>query len=186
LRRRSGFGRAQQSQFSLKCVRLACFCFCGLSRFYHIDPNRDALLRFNLMDRNGAICAIENPFNQTALRIPRTISKLWHRRGKVIGNRESQNCNLASPQQRDVLFESPSPRKKFYLSCCRNLIRAPTMRCATVIIVVSIAFASQAFAVLRPLFPAKASPPFGAEAIVIGKGSIQHSAKQAPPTAPKK
>jgi hypothetical protein len=53
------------------------------------------------------------------------------------------------------------------------------MRCAAVIIVVSIAFASQAFAVLRPLFPAKASPPFGAEAIAIGKGS----AKQAPATA---
>jgi hypothetical protein len=54
-----------------------------------------------------------------------------------------------------------------------------------VIMVVSIAFASQAFAVLRPLFPAKAAPPFGSEAIVIGKGSIQHSAKQAPATAPK-
>jgi hypothetical protein len=51
--------------------------------------------------------------------------------------------------------------------------------------VVSIAFASQAFAVLRPLFPAKAAPPFGAEAIVTGKGLIQHSAKQAPATAPK-
>jgi hypothetical protein len=54
-----------------------------------------------------------------------------------------------------------------------------------VIVVVSTAFASQAFAVLRPLFPAKAAPPFGAEAIVIGKGSIQHSAKQAPATTPK-
>ena len=59
------------------------------------------------------------------------------------------------------------------------------MRCAAVIVVVSIAFASQAFAVLRPLFPAKAAPPFGAESIVIGKGSIQHSAKQGPATAPK-
>ena len=53
------------------------------------------------------------------------------------------------------------------------------------IMVLSIVFASQAFAVLRPLFPAKAAPPFGTEAIVIGKGSIQHSAKQAPATAPK-
>jgi hypothetical protein len=59
------------------------------------------------------------------------------------------------------------------------------MRCVAAIIVVSIAVASQAFAVLRPLFPSKASPPFSAEAIVIGKGSIQHSAKQAPATAPK-
>jgi hypothetical protein len=51
--------------------------------------------------------------------------------------------------------------------------------------VVCIAFASQAFAVLRPLFPAKAAPPFGAEAIVTGNGLIQHSVKQAPATAPK-
>jgi hypothetical protein len=47
-------------------------------------------------------------------------------------------------------------------------------------------FASQAFAVLRPLIPAKATPPFGTEAIVIGMSSIQHSAKQvAAATAPK-
>ena len=57
------------------------------------------------------------------------------------------------------------------------------MRCTAVIIVVSIAFGSQAFAVLRPLFPAKAGPPFGAEAIVIGNGPIHHPAKQAPVTA---
>jgi hypothetical protein len=60
------------------------------------------------------------------------------------------------------------------------------MRCAAVITFVSIAFVSQALAVLRPLFPAKAAPPFGAEAILIGKGSIQHSAKQAPSTAQSK
>jgi len=59
------------------------------------------------------------------------------------------------------------------------------MKSAAAIIIVSIAFASQAFAVLRPLFPAKAAPPFGAEAIVTGNDSIQHSAKQAPATAPK-
>ena len=57
------------------------------------------------------------------------------------------------------------------------------MRCAAAIIGVSIVFASQAFAVLRPLFPAKAGPPFGAEAIVIGNGPIHHPAKQAPATA---
>src|SRR5207248_8728752 len=91
LRRRCGFGRAQQSQFSLKCMRLACFCFCGFSRFYHIEPNRNAVLRFNLTDRNGTICAVEHPFNQTALRVARTISKLWHRRGKIVGNAESQS-----------------------------------------------------------------------------------------------
>jgi hypothetical protein len=59
------------------------------------------------------------------------------------------------------------------------------MRCAAAIMVVTIAFASQAFPVLRPLFPAKAAPPFGAEAIVIGNGSVQHSAKQVSATAPR-
>jgi hypothetical protein len=58
------------------------------------------------------------------------------------------------------------------------------MKCAAVTIVVSIAIASHAFAVLRPLFPAKAGPPFGAEAIVKGNGSGQHSAKQASAKAP--
>jgi hypothetical protein len=59
------------------------------------------------------------------------------------------------------------------------------MKCAAVIVIVSIALVSQAFAVLRPLFPAKATPPFNGEAIVIGHGSSQHLAKQAPATAPK-
>jgi len=51
--------------------------------------------------------------------------------------------------------------------------------------VIFIVFASQAFAVLRPLFPAKAAPPFGTEAMVTGTGSIQQAAKQAAATAPK-
>ncbi len=60
------------------------------------------------------------------------------------------------------------------------------MRCAAAVaMVVCIAFASHAFAVLRPLFPAKAGPPFGTEAIVKGNGSVQHSAKQASATAPR-
>ncbi|PYL03934.1 MAG: hypothetical protein DME31_05045 [Verrucomicrobia bacterium] len=59
------------------------------------------------------------------------------------------------------------------------------MRCAAVIVLVSIALVSQAFAVLRPLFPAKTPPPFNSEVIVIGNDSIQHPAKQAPATAPR-
>jgi hypothetical protein len=57
------------------------------------------------------------------------------------------------------------------------------MKCAAAIVIVSIAFASQAFAVLRPLFPAKAGPPFSGEAIIIGSGSVQHPAKQLSGTA---
>ncbi|HJW37844.1 MAG TPA: hypothetical protein VJ420_04400 [Candidatus Udaeobacter sp.] len=59
------------------------------------------------------------------------------------------------------------------------------MRCAAAIMIVSIAISSQAFAVLRPLFPAKAAPPFNGELIVIGNDSIQHPAKKAPATAPR-
>jgi hypothetical protein len=59
------------------------------------------------------------------------------------------------------------------------------MRCAAAIVVVSIAFTSQAFAVLRPLFPAKTAPPFIGGGIIIGNDSIKNPASQAPATAPK-
>jgi hypothetical protein len=59
------------------------------------------------------------------------------------------------------------------------------MKCTAATVVVFIAFASQAFAVFRPLFPAKAAPPFGAEAIVIGNGSVQHPTRQAPAAVPR-
>jgi hypothetical protein len=56
------------------------------------------------------------------------------------------------------------------------------MKCAAVAMAVSIAFASQTFAVLQPLFPAKAVPPFGVEAIVKGNGSVPPLVKTAPAT----
>jgi hypothetical protein len=59
------------------------------------------------------------------------------------------------------------------------------MKCAAATVIVFIAFASQAFAVFRPLFPAKAAPPFGAEAIVVKNGSVQYPTKQAPATVPR-
>ena len=59
------------------------------------------------------------------------------------------------------------------------------MKCAAAIAIISIAFVSQAFAVLRPLFPAKAAPPFNGELIVIRNDSIQHSANKMPAIAPR-
>ena len=59
------------------------------------------------------------------------------------------------------------------------------MKSAAATVIVFIAFASQAFAVFRPLFPTKAAPPFGAEAILIGNGWVQHPAKKAPATVPR-
>ena len=51
-------------------------------------------------------------------------------------------------------------------------------KCAVVAILIALAFASQAFAVLRPLFPIKPSAPFNSELIVIGGELVLRSAKK--------
>jgi hypothetical protein len=48
-----------------------------------------------------------------------------------------------------------------------KLFLARRMKCAVVSALISLAFVSQAFAVLRPLFPAKPAPPFNGEVIII-------------------
>ena len=50
------------------------------------------------------------------------------------------------------------------------------MKCAVVSALISLAFVSQAFAVLRPLFPAKPAPPFNGEVIIIGDDSVMGGA----------
>jgi hypothetical protein len=45
---------------------------------------------------------------------------------------------------------------------------------AVVSVLISIAFESQAFAVLRPLFPTKPEPPFSSEAIDLAKQVTAH------------
>jgi hypothetical protein len=52
------------------------------------------------------------------------------------------------------------------------------IKCAVVSAFVSIAFASQASAVLRPLFPIKPAAPFNGEVIVIGDDMVLRSAKK--------
>jgi hypothetical protein len=52
------------------------------------------------------------------------------------------------------------------------------MKCAVVSTLVSLAFVSQAFAVLRPLFPIKPAAPFNGELIVIGDDLVLRSAKK--------
>ena len=52
------------------------------------------------------------------------------------------------------------------------------MKCAVVIAFVSLTFVSQAFAVLRPLFPIKPAAPFNGELIVIGDDFVLRSAKK--------
>jgi hypothetical protein len=53
------------------------------------------------------------------------------------------------------------------------------MKYAAAITFVCIAFVSQAVAVLRPIFPAKAGPPFNTGTTITENDGIQHCAKQA-------
>ena len=52
------------------------------------------------------------------------------------------------------------------------------MKCAVVVVLISLAFASQAFAVLRPLFPIKPAAPSDGEVIVIGDDFVLRSTKK--------
>ena len=52
------------------------------------------------------------------------------------------------------------------------------MKCAVMAILIALAFASQASAVLRPLFPIKPSAPFNGELIVIGDDLVLRSTKK--------
>jgi hypothetical protein len=76
-------------------------------------------------------------------------------------------------------------RAKIYLPCRLILLRAADMKCAAMFVLVSIASVSQAFAVLRPLFPAKPAPPFGGEVIAIADDSIRRFSGEAPTAAPR-
>ena len=53
-------------------------------------------------------------------------------------------------------------------------------KCAVVAMLITLAFASQASAVLRPLFPIKPSAPFNGELIVIGDELVLRPAKKPP------
>jgi hypothetical protein len=59
------------------------------------------------------------------------------------------------------------------------------MKCAALSTLVFLALISQAFAVLRPLFPAKPAPPFSGEVKVIGDDFVPGSAKEARVTPPR-
>ena len=59
-----------------------------------------------------------------------------------------------------------------------KLFLATKMKCAVVSALISIAFVSQAFAVLRPLVPAKPAPPFYGELIITGDDSVMGVARK--------
>src|ERR1700739_4353793 len=57
---------------------------------HQVDPDGNTFLQFNLSDGDCSICAIKYALNQAALSVASTICKLWHRRGKLVGNLRSQ------------------------------------------------------------------------------------------------
>jgi hypothetical protein len=59
-----------------------------------------------------------------------------------------------------------------------NLITPPDMKWAAAITFVSIVLVSQAFAVLRPVYPSKSAPPISSERIVTGNDLIQRTASK--------
>src|SRR5262245_59746372 len=58
-----------------------------------VDADRDTFLQFNLSDGDGSIGAIKHALHQASLRVAGTVCKLWHRCGKLVGNRRSQTRN---------------------------------------------------------------------------------------------
>jgi hypothetical protein len=59
-----------------------------------------------------------------------------------------------------------------------KLFLTTRMKCAVVSALISLAFVSQALAVLRPLFPAKPAPPFNGEVIIIEDDSVMGVCKK--------
>jgi hypothetical protein len=119
----------------------------------------------------------------------------WAKRIEVEGSRggtvkSRRNCSvlcfwgaLTRHPGKPALAPNYRDHEKIFLPRVFILIRPRDMKCAPVIVLVSIAFVSQAFGVLRPLFPAKSSPPFNGGAMTIGDHWIGHSSKSAPGTA---
>ncbi len=59
-----------------------------------------------------------------------------------------------------------------------KLFLTTKMKCAVVSALISLAFVSQASAVLRPLFPAKPAPPFNGQVIIIEDDSVMGVCKK--------
>ena len=61
-----------------------------------------------------------------------------------------------------------------------KVVLATEIKCAVVSAFVSLAFVSQASAVLRPLFPIKPAAPVGSEYVVVGDEVVLRPVKKAP------
>jgi hypothetical protein len=74
-------------------------------RANYIDPNRNALLQFDLANSDRTICTVEYTLHEASLRVTRPISKLWHRSWTLVRNSKFEIPNSTSP----ILFESIIP-----------------------------------------------------------------------------
>jgi hypothetical protein len=59
-----------------------------------------------------------------------------------------------------------------------KVVLATKIKCAVVFVFISLAFVSQASAVLRPLFPIKPAAPFNGELIAIGDELVLRCTKK--------
>ncbi len=67
------------------------------------DPNRDVMQLLDLPDGHGAIRAIQDAFNQTALGVPGAIGKLWHWR-ETTSKPEMGKSNLRFHPRMEIFF----------------------------------------------------------------------------------
>src|SRR6266487_4637423 len=60
----------------------------------YIDPNRNALLQFDLANSDRTICTVEYTLHEASLRVTRPISKLWHRSWILVRNSQIRNSKF--------------------------------------------------------------------------------------------
>src|SRR5438067_7552204 len=68
-------------------------------RANYINPNRNALLQFDLANSDRTICTVEHTFHEAALCVTRPISKLWHRSWILTRNWKFQIRVLTSDRE---------------------------------------------------------------------------------------
>src|SRR5438270_12234701 len=74
-----------------------------------IDPNRNALLQFNLANSDRTICTVEYTLHEASLRVTRPISKLWHRSWTLVRNSKFVIPNSPARFFSNLLFHSFPP-----------------------------------------------------------------------------
>jgi hypothetical protein len=82
--------------------------------------------------------------------------------------------------QKKLICKSKLPTEPTMWETPMKLFLATRMKYTVVSALISLAFVSQGFAVLRPLFPAKPVPPFNGEVIVIEEDSVMRVCKKTP------